>query len=93
MIQSQGQVATPEASRYLQRLCFHFSRKISVQYDEHRAHAQFPSGICDMRADGDTLYLTCTADSADGLERVQRTLEEHIRLFTRKNPLAVRWNH
>lgn len=30
ILSSQGQVATPEASRYLQRLCYHFSRKISV---------------------------------------------------------------
>ncbi len=30
MKRRQGHVPTTEASRYLQRLCYHFTRKISV---------------------------------------------------------------
>ena len=27
----QGQLPTPEASRFMTRLCYHFSRKITVE--------------------------------------------------------------
>lgn len=91
MIQTQGQVATPEASRWLQRLCYHFSRKIAVRYDEHQGHATFPWGVCEMRADDTALHFCCTADSGEALARGRLTIDEHIKLFSRKSPLAVRW--
>jgi len=86
-----GQVATPEASRWLQRLCFHFSRKITVHYDEHQGLAHFPAGTCAMRADATALHFDCRAASAEGLARVRATIDEHIRLFSRKRPMAVLW--
>ena len=92
MIQTQGQVATPEASRWLQRLCHHFSRKIAVRYDEHQGHATFPWGVCEMRADDTALHFNCTADSGEALARGRPTIDEHSKLFSRKSPLAVRWD-
>ena len=35
----QGQLPTPEASRFMTRLCYHFSRKIAVDYDDHQGRA------------------------------------------------------
>lgn len=91
MFHSEGEVATPEASRFLQRLCFHFSRKINVSYDEHQGQAHFPTGLCHMKASPDTLHFSCSAASEEALQRVQLTLEHHVQLFSRKNPLVVRW--
>lgn len=92
MMQAEGHIATPEASRWLQRLCYHFSRKIPVRYDEYQGHAEFPWGVCEMRADGPALHVSCTAETDEALARVRYTIDEHVKLFSRKHPLAVNWN-
>lgn len=92
MPHSQGRVATLEASRYLQRLCYHFSRKITVQYDTQLGNAQFPWGSCEMRADDAHLHFACSADTEEGLARVRHAISEHVKLFSRKNPMLVQWS-
>ena len=92
MIHAQGHVATPEASRWLQRLCHHFSRKIAVRYDERQGHAEFPWGTCEMRAEDAALHFACAAENPEALARVRFAIDEHIKLFSRKNPMAVRWD-
>lgn len=91
MMRCQGQVPTPEASRWLQRLCFHFSKKIAVEYDEHQGFAALPSGSCRLRADAQALHFDCEADTPELLARSRFTIDEHIKLFSRKAPLAVAW--
>ena len=91
MIHAQGHVPTPEASRWLQRLCYHFSRKIAVQYDTHQGRAEFPWGVCEMRAEDDALHFACTAESPEALARVRFAIDEHVKLFSRKNPLTPQW--
>lgn len=91
MIHSQGQVTTPEAGRWLQRLCFHFSRKIPVQYDAQRGSADFPWGRCEMRASAQALHFNCSAQSGAQLQRVQQAIDSHLALFSRKNPLSAQW--
>ncbi|MGE0799685.1 MAG: DUF2218 domain-containing protein [Lautropia sp.] len=96
MIQARADVPTPEASRWLQRLCRHFSRKIAVRYDEREGHAEFPWGTCRMWIEGPegatTLHFDCAAQTDEALARVRFAIDEHIRLFSRKNPLAVHWH-
>ena len=91
MIQRQGHAATAEASRILQRLCYHFSRKITVQYDAHQGEAEFPWGRCTMRADDTHLHVDCRAEDAEALARVQLAIDSHIELFSRKSPLSMEW--
>ena len=91
MIRRQGHVATPEASRVLQRLCYHFSRKIAVRYDEHQGEAEFPWGRCTLTADARHLRFDCRAGDAEQLARVQGAIDSHIELFSRKAPLRVDW--
>jgi len=45
-----------------------------------------------MRADDTALHFNCTADSGEALARGRLTIDEHIKLFSRKNPMAVRWD-
>ncbi len=89
--QALGQVATPEASRWLQRLCFHFSRKIEVRYDAQQGLAHFPTGLCRFQADGQALFFDCSAATEEDLARLCSTLDEHVRLFARRQPMAVQW--
>lgn len=91
MMRRQGQVPTPEASRYLQRLCYHFSRKIEVRYDEHQGEAHFPWGLCLLRADAAALHFDCRAENAEALARVQAAIDSHVELFTRKSPVMATW--
>lgn len=57
MIRRQGHVPMPEASRYLQRLCHHVTKKITVTYDTARGDA--------------ALHFDCTAADPESLARVQ----------------------
>jgi hypothetical protein len=91
MMRRQGQVPTLEASRYLQRLCYHFSRKIEVRYDEHQGEAHFPWGLCLLHADGAALHFECRAENAEALARVQAAIDAHVELFTRKSPVVAAW--
>ena len=91
MMQRQGLVPTTEASRYLQRLCYHFARKIRVDYGEHWGEAHFPSGLCVLRADSAALHFDCSADDDACLARVQFAIDSHVELFSRKSPVAVCW--
>lgn len=91
MIRRQGQVQIAEASRYLQRLCYHFQRKITVRYDEHRGEAEFPWGHCVLHAHEDLLSFDCTAADAESLARVQFAIDSHVELFSRKNSVRVAW--
>ncbi|MGL4434912.1 MAG: DUF2218 domain-containing protein [Giesbergeria sp.] len=91
MIRQQGQVLVEDASRQLQRLCYHFSRKITVHYDTRQGKAQFPWGLCVLMAEGNVLRFDCSADSADLLARVQFAIDSHVELFSRKNPVRVQW--
>ncbi|CAM3610134.1 DUF2218 domain-containing protein [Polaromonas hydrogenivorans] len=86
-----GSMPTPEPSRYLTRLCYHFRRKIEVAYDEQQGLAHFPWGECRLTAQQEALGFECTATSAEELERIQYVLDEHVALFSRKSPMAVQW--
>lgn len=92
MLRRQGHVPTSEASRYLQRLCYHFQRKITVKYDEHQGHAEFPWGHCVLRADAAALHFDCSAQDQELLARVQFAIDSHVELFSRKAPVAVQWS-
>ena len=91
MLRRPGHVPTPEASRYLQRLCYHFTRKITVYYDPPRGEAHFPWGLCVLQADDAALHFDCTAADAELLARVQFAIDAHVELFSRKSPVPVLW--
>lgn len=92
MITRHGRMATAEASRFLTRLCYHFRRKIPVEYDEVRGDARFPWGACVLRADAGQLSFDCSAADAEALARVQHAIDSHVELFSRKSPLRVAWD-
>lgn len=45
-----------------------------------------------MRAEDAALHFTCAAEDAEALARVRFAIDEHVKLFSRKNPLAAQWN-
>lgn len=93
MISSIGEVETPLASTYLTRLCKHFSKKIEVVYDEAEGHARFPFGDCRLLADTRTLSFHCKAEDSEAMARLQDVINQHVGMFTRRNPLLVNWTN
>ena len=91
MVQSQAQVETRNASRYLVQLCKHFAHKISVEYDTRKGRAEFPFGLCLMEAEDDRLILHCEGADEAALNRVQDVLQRHLEGFAfRENP-TIEW--
>ncbi|MDP3650486.1 MAG: DUF2218 domain-containing protein [Rhodoferax sp.] len=88
----KGSMPTSEPSRYLTRLCYHFHKKIDVDYDAQQGLARFPWGDCRLTAQEGALDFECTAASAEQLGQIQHVLNEHVALFSRKSPLAVQWH-
>ncbi|MDO5290168.1 MAG: DUF2218 domain-containing protein [Pseudomonadota bacterium] len=86
-----GHLPTAEASRILQRLCYHFGRKVEVRYDTQQGLARFAWGHCTMRAEVQALHFDCAAPSADALAQVREVIDGHIALFARRQAWAVQW--
>jgi hypothetical protein len=89
--ESQAQLATPLAQRYLVALCSHFTRKIRVEYTPDHGVAFFPQGECELSLAGDVLVLDCRADSGDALASIERALSLHMQRFTRRDPVTLAW--
>jgi hypothetical protein len=88
---STAQVATAQASRYLQQLCKHFDHKLPVTFDAQAGRIAFASGVCDLVADAGLLRLTCTAPDAEQLARLQDVVARHLVRFAFREELAVTW--
>lgn len=88
-----GEVQTiaASASTYLQRLCKHFGKKIEVTYTEEVGHAHFPFGYCRMTADDDRLKFECRTPDHEGMQRMQHVIDQHVGMFTKRDPLRVAW--
>ncbi|TBU94052.1 DUF2218 domain-containing protein [Stutzerimonas kirkiae] len=91
MIHLHGTVATASASLYMTKLCKHFRHKISVEFDERQARADFPYGHCLMRAEPDLLRFECQAADAESLARMRAVLDDHLPRFSRQEGLVIQW--
>ncbi|WP_114968060.1 DUF2218 domain-containing protein [Rhodoferax ferrireducens] len=91
MLYLNGRLPTAEASRYMVRLCYHFTKKIEVNYDDTQGLAKFPWGICRLTALDDAIRFECEADDPEKMAQVQRVIDSHVALFSRKAPLSVVW--
>lgn len=87
-----GSVASPEPSRYMTRLCFHFSKKIAVQYDEKKGLAHFPWGRCTLLAHPSHISFVCESETCEGLAELRKVLESHVALFARRQTLEINWD-
>ena len=91
MIRFQGSVATPSAALYMSKLCKHFRHKISVEFDEQQARAEFPFGLCLMRADAQSLHFSGEAPSEEAAARIRAVIDDHLPRFARKENLTIDW--
>lgn len=86
---SEARVATPEASRYLQQLCKHWSHKFAVEFTPQHGVVPFDTDRkCRFTADHGTLTMRIEAASDDALARTQATVENHLKRFAFRETLG-----
>lgn len=91
MMRLTAEVATGRAGQYLTQLCKHFAHKIPVSYDAGQGRAEFPWGLCHLRAEADRLHLVCEAADAEALARVEYVVTDHLTRFSHRDPVELRW--
>jgi len=89
---SRAIVTTPEAARYLKRLCNHFAHKLPVELTEDRGVLPFEFGTCRLQATTEALLLEAEAADAETLERLQNVVVSHLDRFAwKEGQLPVNW--
>ena len=88
---SHAEVATANASRYLQQLCKHFGHKVEASFDEKAGIVRFSIGDCRMQAEGEVLRLALDAPDAEALLQLQDVVASHLVRFAFREPLTVEW--
>ena len=92
MTRAMAIVPTPNASRYLQQLCKHWSHKFDVTFDATTGHIPLPLGSADLVADDMALTVTCAVPEDGDLARIQTVVADHLNRFAfREGELEFHW--
>ncbi len=88
---SESHVKTATPSRYIKRLCKHFAHKVPATYTDDYGRADFPFGVCMMRASDGLLVLHGEADTRAALDRLEWVVTTHLEGFARHESLDIQW--
>jgi hypothetical protein len=90
---SQATIPTASASRYLQQLCKHWSRKFAVEFTpEHGVIPFDDTRRCILDASPERLALRIEAADDATLERTERVVVDHLKRFAFREDLGdVKW--
>lgn len=94
MPQSQATVQTRNASRYMTRLCKHWSHRFEVQHDDSTGRIEFGGEErCLLKASSDSLEMTVEASTPDSLESLEKVVVDHlIRMANDDKPSEAIWH-
>lgn len=84
-------IKTKEGAMYIGKLCRHFRHKIEANYEGNTGIAYFPAGICHMRAEAEALIFEVEARDAEGMGKIQGTLDRHLIKFAFREELVIDW--
>ena len=89
MVQSQAQVPTASASRYLQQICKHWSHKFAVEFTPEHGTIPFSEDRrCEFSAADGVLTMRIEAADDATLERTQHVVVDHLKRFAFREGLA-----
>ena len=89
---SKAVLRTPNASRYLQQLCKHWSHKFEVRFDATDGHVPLPGADLDLAASDDALSATITLKEEGDMARLQKVVADHLNRFAfREGELDFEW--
>jgi hypothetical protein len=86
----EANIATPDASRYLQQLCKHWSHKFAVTFSPTEGRVPFnEDATCLMNATPDVLNLRVEAPTNDEASRLADVVWKHLERFAFRAPLEA----
>ena len=91
MAKSVANVPTQSASRYLQQLCKHWGHKYQVEFDARHGEIALPMGPLKMDASPSELVVELDTDDAEGLDRFEHVVAEHLSRFAFREELKFDW--
>ena len=88
----RADIATDNASRYLQQLCKHWSHRFAVDFDASHGTVRMTGADCvsNYAAPGQ-LRLTLQADDPAAQPRLSEVVAEHLQRFAFREALQVTW--
>jgi uncharacterized protein len=93
MHRAETRISTPNASKYLQQLCKHWSHKFEVSFTPQSGRVPFGADrACVMEADAEFLTLRVETQDAESSARLGAIVVEHLHRFAHREELAeARW--
>lgn len=88
---SVANIATSNASRYLQQLCKHFAHKLPVTFDPSTGLIAFSIGDCQLKAREGFLAISLTVPDASGIATLQEVVANHLTRFAFRENLRIDW--
>lgn len=89
---SHARFTTDKAVRYMTQLGKHWSHKFPVLLGEADCEIDMPLGRCVMRADGEGLDITATAEAPDVLGKLEDVIASHLARFAfREGEISFGW--
>lgn len=91
-MRSSSTIPTDHGRRYMIQLCKHFGHRVQASFDDREGRIAFETGEVRLRASPDNLMVVAEAGEDEGLSRLERVVESHLRRFAFREPgLAVDW--
>lgn len=90
-VSSVAEIATPNASRYLQQLCKHFLHRVPASFDTATGQIEFPSGACHLHAGDGSLKLSLTSPDPRRMTELQDVVTRHLLRFAFREQMQIDW--
>ncbi len=88
-----GSVPTPNAGKYMQQLCKHWSHRLEVDLSEERGVVKFQSAVATFEPAADALLVTIEGEEGEAVERMKGVVASHLDRFAfREAPLRFDWS-
>ena len=88
---SFASISTPNAARFMRRMCSHFQHRTPVVSDDNSGHFRLSIGEVRLDALEDALRVTLTATELEDLAEMETILERHLAEAAVRETLAIHW--
>jgi uncharacterized protein len=88
---ARATVVTAAAPRYAKQLASHFGHKAEVRAEAEGSRIVLAVGSCLLVTGDNAIELRAEAETAEGLERVQKVIGSHLERFGQRDGLTVEW--
>ena len=92
MLISKALITVENPSRYINRLCKHWSHKFTIEQTEQHSSIDFGTAHCTLTHADDQLTLKLSSASAAELEKMQQVVANHLIRMSSKHISDVSWD-